>query len=123
MRLLPLMLLVVCCSASAEWVLMSRSDDGSIEVFIDPNSVKSSGIYRRVWVLLNLKKIGEFGERSTLAYEEHDCIESRNRTLSLSFYSGSMGDGKVLHSLEASGKWSFIRPSTLSSFHHNWLCK
>ena len=123
MRLLPLLLLVVCCAVKAEWVMMASSGDGSIEVFIDPKSVKPSGSYLRVWVLLNQKNIGEFGERSWVAYEEHDCREGRYRPLDLSSYSGSMGGGKKIRGMDEVGSWKFIRPNSLSSFHHDWLCK
>lgn len=125
MRLLPLMLLVVCCSASAEWVLMTSSGDGSIDVFIDPKSVKPNSSYphiMRVWTLINLKEKGRYGERSLSAYEEHDCGEGRYRLLTHSLFSGSMGGGKIIKSDRNTSDWSFIRPDSLGDPIHKLLC-
>jgi len=119
LRLLPLMLLVVCCSVKAEWVEFDGNNKGT--VFIDPKSVRQSGSYLRIWVLVNQKEKGTSGERSMVAYEEHACREGRYRPLQISSYSGSMGDGKKIWSMGEVGNWKFIRPNSNSI--HDWLCK
>jgi hypothetical protein len=123
MKLLPLILLVVCCSASADWMKVSESIDGNKTIFIDPQNVKSNGDKMRVWVLLNNKKKGDYGELSFTAFEEHDCLEGSYRILQITFFSGPMAGGKALHSTDSIGTWSFIRPDSLASAPHNWLCR
>ncbi len=121
MRLLPLMLLVICCSVSAEWV---KSAEGSrTTVFIDPTSVKNNGNLKRIWSLQDYNEKGDEGEQSVSGYEEHDCRESRYRFLSITSFRGSMGTGGVIKTESGVSNWRFIRPDSLAANHHNWLCK
>jgi hypothetical protein len=60
MRLLPLMLLVVCCSASAEWFPIAWADEGALWEY-DPARVKRNGENISLWVKQSGYKIKQVG--------------------------------------------------------------
>ncbi len=120
--LLPLILLVVCCAASAKWEYMRTSQDGELEFFIDPDTVKPIGNMILVWVLINIKKGEPSSARSIVSFIEHDCLETRYKVLDSSSFSGSMGGGKVIRSGDMFGEWKFILPNTMGASTHRWLC-
>jgi hypothetical protein len=124
MRLLPLMLLVVCCSASAEWVKVTDSDEANF--YIDFSTVRWQGRIVEFWALRNYFAANEDGVVSMRGYEQHDCKNKMYRVLELSFHSSAWADGKVIanHSYENKpNPWQRIPPQTVSDDIHKYACK
>lgn len=115
MRLMPLMLLVVCCSANADWVPFSENTDGS-KWFIEVSTIYESGSTVRFWVLQNLTQKGQDGELSKMSYREIDCKERKHRGLQYEAFSEPMGKGTRLWKFDSPGDWSFINPQQMTFF-------
>ena len=60
MRLLPLMLLVVCCSVRADWFPIAWADEGALWEY-DPARVKRNGENVTLWVKQSGYKIKQVG--------------------------------------------------------------
>lgn len=80
--------------ASAEWVRYAESD--STVFYYDPVSVRTNGVFRRVWSLSDLKERDPDGELSTVILEEYDCTEKWYRQVYLSSHSENMGRGTTI---------------------------
>ncbi len=78
MRLLPLMLLIVYCSASAKWELLEKQDSPPLHRYIDLDNVVKSGQLRRVWTVINYSQ-ELAGTLSIRTYTELDCQERKSR--------------------------------------------
>jgi hypothetical protein len=109
------MLLVICCSASAEW---SKFDVGQgIEGYIDLDNVQINGHLRRFWALTNRVSNdappGPFARDdwgSSRSLKELDCREKKWRTLQLHWFSESWARGKRVEGYPQS--WEYIAPKT-----------
>ena len=95
MKLLPLMLLVVCCSASAEWVEIGQT--GEAVVFVDNKTIYKIDDNRvRVWEVRNLYKQDQNGAASRKVYLEFDCREKKRSILQISSHSKHFAEGTQL---------------------------
>ena len=91
MRLLPLILLIGSCAASAEWQLLSKQINGR-DLYIDPDTVQKIGTKRRAWILENFAE-KEDEVLSTLSFVEFDCNEKKIRLLQQDWYTEERGSG------------------------------
>lgn len=115
------MLLVVCCSASAEWVLVSMSDEASH--YLDPGTLRGKGRIRKIWNLINLSnRDTQDGAFSIMVFEEYDCEEEKSRTLHINNYSEVWANGKTLSTHPGDGRWKPIAPQTVAASIHNFVC-
>lgn len=122
MRLLPLMLLVVCCSASAEWQYWTGSDDGR-EFYVDSQSLEKNGDTRKFWVLENYPTADE-GVLSTITLFEIACIKKRKRSLQQYWYTEHFGGGdSITPKLKFPGDWRFAAPGTVLAEMIRLSCK
>jgi len=121
MRLLPLMLLVVCCTVKAEWVFVGGSDN-SVH-YVDSETIRGRGRIRQAWNLANLvSRDPEDGVFSQRHFYEHDCEERKSRTLQISTHSEKWAGGKVLSTGPGNGHWKPIAPQTVGEAMHNFVC-
>ena len=116
MRLLPLMLLVVCCSASAGWMRVYGDEDKNI--FIDITDMKKNGDRRIVRSL----QINAQGKGSQTAEEEHNCKKGRYRLLQLTTFQSDGGVEQVLQDPRLSSNWILIKPDSLVGITHRVVC-
>ncbi|TFZ03797.1 surface-adhesin E family protein [Ramlibacter humi] len=79
--------------AHADWVSYGESESGTY--YFDPATVRSEGSGRKVWRLFELKEAKE-GVKSGKALLEIDCKAASYRYLRTLYYSGTMGQGKVV---------------------------
>jgi hypothetical protein len=122
MRLLPLMLLVVCCYARAEWVPTGETE--TLIRFIDLDNVVESGQFRRVWTLSNYFEVDEeFGFHSIRAYSEFDCKEARSRVLQEEFWSKHWATGAIMRNpFTYPRNWQFHAPGTIGHDGFKRVC-
>ena len=111
MRLLPILLMVVCCSASAEWLLFSKADNGD-KNYVDLSKMQTNKHLVRILSLVNFSQADSDGLFSKQIHEEFDCSKERVRALSLSGHSEPFARGRVLHSHNTPGDWTRIPPET-----------
>ena len=111
MRLLPILLMVVCCSASAEWLLFSKADNGD-KHYVDLTKMQTNKHLVSILSLVNFSQTGSDGLLSNQIHEEFDCSKERVRALSLSGHSEHFARGRVLHSQNTPADWAHIPPET-----------
>ena len=122
MRLIPLILLVVCCSASAEWAIVTWSDKALF--YVDTDTIRRQGTIRRFWALKNFLVRDEDGILSIRGFEEHDCKEEKMRVLEISTHFDLWASGGVKDNFSLEDKtWKRIPPGTIVEGVHKFVCK
>jgi hypothetical protein len=112
MRLLPILLMMVCCSASAEWLLFSTADNGD-KHYVDLTKMQTNKHLVSILSLVNFSQTSSDGLSSNQTHEEFDCSKERVRTLSLTAHSEHFARGDVLHSQSTPSDWSHIPAETV----------
>ncbi len=106
---LLILLVLVSTDLSAEWVKINTKDN--LTTYVDPASITKAENIAKMWGLVDLKesKKEELGKSflSAKGLQEYDCKEQQIRKITLSFYSGNMGDGEVVHSYAEPEKWKW----------------
>jgi hypothetical protein len=108
--LFALLALSFSASAAAGWVAVGEHEEASF--FIDPETIRSNGHFRRVWAITNMKKRIVEGAKSYRVQWEYDCEEERSRVLYLSGHSRRLATGDILFSSTDPQKWEPTPPGT-----------
>ena len=114
--LMGLMLLVTATAASAEWTVASGDDD--VIQYVDKGSIRRNGNLVKMLDLIDFKTVQTVSGDSYLsdkAQSEYDCKEEKVRTLALIFFSGQMGNGKVVYSDSDTMKWIPVPPGSFGA--------
>lgn len=115
-----LLFLFATGSAWAEWVSLGESD--SMTAHIDPDTLRTDGNLRKVWILINFKQRNTDGTMSVRSKQEFDCKNERYRFLAFSNYSEPMTGGKLIFNSENSSSWHEIAPGTPSNSFLKAVC-
>jgi hypothetical protein len=117
MRLLPLILLVVCCFASAEWVKIAEKDSNVF--FVDFSTLRIDGNVRKILALVNLGN-----GYSMTGYEEHDCENDRLRTVQVSLNTQHFGGGVTADTyVNPIDPWRKVSSTSAEETAHISICK
>jgi len=101
----------------AEWVLTSGDDEVGLKVYVDPESIRRKGNLAKMWQLYDYKTVQTVAGDSLLSmkrFNEYDCAEERTRTLGYTWFSGNMGNGKVVYSTPEVQQWEPVVPRTIN---------
>ena len=118
------MLLAVCCSASAEWLLVDQSNKA--KHFVNLENIKRRGDLVEIWQITNLFAPDDDGTLSRRGLEQHDCRNDKWRLLDVSFHSDHWAKGRIISSQsyeEAEAKWQRTPPETVGETIHKMACK
>lgn len=107
---IALLALSFSASAAADWVMVGETEEGSF--FIDPETIRSNGHFRKVWVITNMKKQIVDGARSYRVQWEYDCKGERSRVIYLSGHSRKLASGDILFTTTDPQKWEPTPPGT-----------
>jgi hypothetical protein len=111
--------------AYAEWVLLSKTDEAGMTVFVDPDTIRRKGNLVKIWLLYDYKTAITTGREavfSTKMQSEYDCAGERVRTNAIFEIAGNMGKGTVVSSSLAEGPWIPIAPETLGKQEWKRAC-
>jgi len=106
--------------AYAEWMSLGESDSGTI-VYADSATMRREGDLVKMSVLFDFKTIQTKADVSYLsakAQMEYDCAEQRFEGLTVLYFSGNMGNGKLLDRSSGKNRWLRISPGSLD--HALW---
>ena len=98
-KLVPLLLLFMSATASADWLKINSAAGTSPEKFIDMTAIRQTGpmnTMRRVWEISNLAKGASNKVLSIKNYMEYDCKDRRIRVLEESNFSEYWAQGEKL---------------------------
>ncbi len=108
--MLALIALTFSATVAAAWVKVG--EDVNYEAFIDPDTIRMNGNFRKAWLIRNLKMKEKAGQSDRLQME-YDCKEERERTLYWSFHSARFAGSELLKLDIDETKWSPVPPYTI----------
>lgn len=117
---LALALAALCATANAEWVEVSRFDDG-MRVYVDRSTVRRDA--DDTAQLTHLVRWGEPQQDpgqapylSTVVRTLYDCAGKQERYLASTSYAGAMGDGAtIIADEDAADDWYSISEASLEN--------
>lgn len=112
-------LLALMPLAHAEWLKVFENIRGTTS-YIDTDSVQASGRYRKVAELQSYKKASPEGMLSMKIKKEYDCKDELSRMISYTAYTGSMGSGEVMGTVNPPTEWQSVsqNPGAKGAFRH-----
>ena len=102
--------------AEADWVEVSKSDDGTQTLYIDRSSIRITGPIRRYWErtdYLNDRK----GWKQDVTLFETNCTTGQRRILQLIVYKV---DGT--NESASDGTWKYVAPDTIGAAALDYVC-
>jgi hypothetical protein len=125
--ILAFVLLCVATPAYAEWTRAGSASEGYTQ-YIDESSIRRNSTVVKVWVLYDFHKPqtdGPYGSAylSVKAQEQLDCTNELSLSLYISFHSGHMGAGQVLHTHSPKDQWTPVPPDSMIANLWNVLCR
>jgi len=107
------LLMLISCSAWADWVYISESSNGG-KFYIDPETIRKDGNMRKVWELQNYSSKDKYGVSSLKTRYEYDCKKERYQSLTISLHSETMARGTTIQvKTFPDGDWTDIAPNTI----------
>lgn len=121
-----LFLLLYTSSTYAEWNKLSGGDDSSYTQYIDFDTVKMLSKEKwRIWELIDYKATQTTSAgskyKSTKIYWEVECTEFKHKVLTAARYSGQMGSGESLGTIQQ-GEYNYIVPGSIGAILATPLC-
>jgi hypothetical protein len=114
-------LMMLACSAWAEWLLYAETQKATF--YYDPATISKDGsMRRRVWQLTDLRKRHKDGEMSRRSRIEYDCKQESYRFLAYSAHSEPMAGGTVLKTKGEENNLRAIPPNTVLEMILNIAC-
>ncbi len=107
----------------AEWLLVDRNDKA--KVYVDSETISRNGEVVSVRVLDDLKTAQTRGFStflSTLAQEEHDCVNKRFRLVAIERFAGNMGTGQSIYKKSGESHWAPIPRETMAQSVWKFVC-
>ena len=123
--LITLLVLLSGGQSYAEWVKVGTLDDGVTTVYLDPDTVRRIGDLVKLWELWDQTTeqiLADTSHRSSKAQSEYDCAQARQRGLSLTWFSGNMGRGKVVTTNSDEGMWKPVTPGSVGETMWKLAC-
>lgn len=117
--LLITLLLLSSAPAYAEWVVVSGNDEVGMTVYVDLETIRRKGNQVKLWQLFDFKTVQTDASAagsylSLKGQREYDCAEERHRTLTATWFSGSMGHGSLVQFDSDEKKWQSVPPSSIN---------
>jgi hypothetical protein len=125
--ILVTLMAITCGDAMADWVKIGSN--GNITTYVAPPPNNTTDNIIKMWGLVDLKeaKKEEAGKSflSAKALQEYDCQKTQIRKITLSFFSGNMGAGEVVHTYMDAEKWKWtpVANGTLIESMWKMACK
>lgn len=105
--------------AHAEWLKVFENIRGTTS-YIDTDSIQTNGRYRKVSELQSYKKASPEGMLSMKIKKEYDCKEELTRMLTYTAYTGTMGSGEAMGTVNPPTDWQAVskNPGAKGAFRH-----
>lgn len=122
-RFVFILFVILCASAKAEWEQTEKI--GDVTFYHDKSTIKKENTTVRMWTLVNYHEPQDdsFGIfLSAKALNAYDCTNEKWAGVSVYYYAGVNGTGKLIHSdlvQPTDLLWDPIVPDTISA--KNWV--
>lgn len=108
---------VVSASVFAGWELSGTNAEFT-SFYVDRSSIRRDGFMAKMWVLMDFKNPKRIGNGpqflSSADMYEFDCKAGRSRTIYFTEYSGYMGSGTVIASMNYINDWDEHVPGSIA---------
>ena len=112
--------------AYAEWVAIGYSESlGGYTVYVDPTTIRRKGDLVKVWALTDyttMQTVADTSFLSSKAQNEFDCAEERQHELSVTWFSGNMGNGNGVWNNSDETKWRPVAPGSVGQGVWKFAC-
>lgn len=117
-----ILVLFFSTSVNADWIFISKSNDGS-EFYIDNDNIRKEGSTRYFWILMNLtdKKVDR-NYNSTLAFTKVDCTILRAKDLKFFTKTLQMGKGEIASEFNPPDEWKYPLPGSNQEAVYKTVC-
>jgi hypothetical protein len=108
------------------WTYVAESKSGNLTVYVDKNTIRSSGKTVVWWQLDSYKnklKGGNLTIYSTISKIEGDCIRDRQKDLYITYYDQKMGEGNMVLDDNPPGEWIYNEPSSVWYAALRYVCE
>jgi hypothetical protein len=124
MKYLLALLMLVACSAWADWKQVAEGTDTVL--FVDFGSIRKDGNKLRVWQMTNFSKprivLGQ-EVLSLRARVEFDCKKEQEKLVSVSLFSQYFATGDLIKLEDKGADWKDIPPDTVGWDVFKSVCK
>ena len=125
-RFLLLQMLLGSGAVFAEWTQIGESIDYT--GYVDLSTIQRTGSFSKMWDLMDYKTPRRGLGLSFLSQQgqsEYDCKSKKMRVISFAWFSGNLGNGRILHNSTANlstQKWNLVLPLSTSEALWNIAC-
>ena len=113
--LVTALLLLSYGPAYAEWVAVYVIDQSGVTIYVDSDTIRRKGDRVTMWELIDFKTPQSLAGISFLSLKkqsQYDCVEEQARRLTVTDFSGNMGNGEVVYIDSSEQKWSPVAPES-----------
>jgi hypothetical protein len=103
--------------AHAEWLEVMANIETGQTVYVDQDAIHRNGDLVEIWTMYDYKtsqRAGQDEYMSRKVQNEFNCTQEVRRMLSVTEYSGNMGNGKVVYEkpslLSTEPRWTRVQP-------------
>ena len=126
-RLFLILFLLVSSSgiAYSDWGEVDKNEEAGMTIYMDPDTYRRKGNLVEVWLLYDFKTPQTFRDNTFLSFKsqtEYDCAEERVRHLVTTYFSGNMGNHKVVYNDPDEGKWGPVPPNSVGQTLWTYAC-
>lgn len=118
---------ICCCFISnglAEWTRHAQDKSGTT-IYINQATLQRKDDHATLWALFDYKAsqlVGKVSSRSATAKLQYDCLGEKLRILSMSFYAGGMGLGKMIDTDPKQKRWELISSNSFGESSFDYAC-
>lgn len=121
---------MICSVSWAGWEITDSDSDGKFTAYHDKSTIRKNGSIVKMWSLMNysaiqnIKSLGKF--KSAKGLTAYNCKSEERATISLNYYSDSMGGGEVVFSVtlkENQWSWKPIVPESIVESEWKIACE
>jgi hypothetical protein len=124
--LISLLMMFSTIGFAENWIIITKSEDKNISMYVDTETIKKRNGYIYFWVLHDYKEpirinTSAKAVASTKAYYMADCNLDREQRLDATIYSGNMGRGEPITRGDGDG-WDYVIPGSMYSHIQTFVC-
>lgn len=116
--------LLACLAVSpawAKWVWVAQNIRGTT-IYIDPDTMDTTGQYRKAWELHNFKSLTPEGVHSMRIRKEYDCKEEKQKMHYYYAYASPMAEGTASGKVEGGSDWTPVSGNPGAKVLFRFVC-
>jgi hypothetical protein len=116
--LLTLCLLLAARPVYGEWEMIGVSETYKAKLYVDYATVRRTGNILTMWELFDYETTQTLAGRkpylSHMTKREYDCPAELTRVLALKWFSGQIGSGEMVDSLNLVSNWTVVERGSIA---------